>query len=97
MIYHNVLFKFSAQATEAQVQQLSASLEALTMVIPQIKFLKMRENFSDRNRGFTHMLASGFETLDDLKAYASHPAHVRIIEQQIKPIAEEIVVGDIEA
>ena len=97
MIYHNVLFKFTAKATDEQLQQLSSALEALPMVIPGLKFLKMRENFSNRNAGYTYMLVSGFDTMEDLKTYATHPAHTRIIEQQIKPILEELAVGDIEA
>lgn len=97
MIYHNVLFKFQEGASAAHIQAISEALEALPAAIPQIKLIKMRENFSNRSQGYTHMLASIFESKADLEIYAKHPAHVAIVEQQIKPIVASTIVGDIEA
>jgi hypothetical protein len=96
VIYHNVLFKFKEGTSAAQIDQVSAALEALPAHIPQIKLILMRENFSDRSKGFTHMLASIFESKADLEIYAKHPEHVKVIENLIKPILQELVVGDIE-
>ncbi|MEH0155515.1 Dabb family protein [Limibacter armeniacum] len=96
MINHTVLFKIKPEASEAQVKQMIDNLLALKNEITEIEAIHIGENFSDRSQGHDLMLYTLFKDKDALGKYAVHPAHVAVLEQDIKPILAGITVGDIE-
>ncbi|OHX68172.1 Dabb family protein [Flammeovirga pacifica] len=96
MINHTVLFKFKEEATAAQINAMVDALQALDNKIDEIKEIQVKENFSERAKGFTIMLYSKFESKEALEAYQVHPAHVSVVTEHVKPIAEDIMAIDIE-
>ncbi|GAA4841652.1 Dabb family protein [Algivirga pacifica] len=96
MVNHTVLFKLKAEASEAQIQEMIDRLHALEETIPSLDKIHVNYNFSDRSQGHQVMLYSLFADKAALQAYAVHPAHVAVLEENIKPILEGVTVGDIE-
>ncbi|MBB3698587.1 Dabb family protein [Flammeovirga yaeyamensis] len=96
MINHTVLFKFKEEATQEQIQAMVDALQALGGKIDEIKEIQVKENFSERAKGFTIMLYSLFESKEALEAYQVHPAHVVVVTDHVKPILGDIMAIDIE-
>ncbi|ANQ47548.1 Dabb family protein [Flammeovirga sp. MY04] len=96
MINHTVLFKFKEEATQEQIQAMVDALQALGGKIDEIKEIHVKENFSERAKGFTIMLYSLFESKEALEAYQVHPAHVAVVTDHVKPILGDIMAIDIE-
>lgn len=96
MINHTVLFKLKEQTTSAEKLALINALQALDSKIDVLKEIQVKENFSDRSKGFDVILFSLFETKEDLESYQVHPAHVKVVGENVKPILEDIIVADIE-
>ena len=85
-VRHVVLGKFVESATTEQKNTMFENLRALPGKIPQILSLVVGEDLelSDGNHGFA--LNVEFASGDDYKVYATHPAHVEVITNNIKPI-----------
>ena len=96
MINHTVLFKIKDEATSSQVSSMISALNALEGKIDEIKEIHVKENFSDRAKGFSVVLYSKFESEETLNKYQVHPAHVEVVKNHVKPILEDILVADIE-
>ena len=79
MVKHIVLFKlkdeFPADEKLVLMKQFKEAIEALPAKIPFIRKVEVGLNM---NPGETWSIAlySEFDTLEDVKAYASHPDHV---------------------
>jgi hypothetical protein len=71
-----------------------AALRELAETIPGIVSLSAGVNFTDRGKQFTHGLSLRLEDRAALDRYLAHPQHVAVVEQQIKPIIDDIVVLD---
>lgn len=96
MINHTVLFKLKEQTTATEKQALIDALQNLKSEISELKEIQVKENFSDRSKDFKVILFSLFNSKADLDAYQVHPAHVRVVKENVKPILEDILVSDIE-
>lgn len=83
MVKHLVMFKL-AQEAEGRLKAENAvlvkeMLEALKPVIPVIRKIEVFVNLADASSDhYDILLESDFETMDDLKAYAGHPAHLQV-------------------
>lgn len=95
-IEHAVLFKLKADAPEADKVGLLKSLLALRDTIPGILHVSAGVNFSARAQGYTHGFVARFKDRAALDAYISHPAHVAVVEQKVKPLSEGVLVLDYE-
>lgn len=93
-IEHVVLFKLKADAPETKKEGLMASLLALKDVIPGILQASAGVNFSARAQGYTHGFVARFKDRAALDFYISHPAHVAVVEQQVKPISDGVLALD---
>ncbi|WP_044206486.1 Dabb family protein [Flammeovirga sp. OC4] len=96
MINHTVLFKLKEETTATQKQELIDALQALGGKIDELKEIQVKENFSDRSKGFDVVLYSIFDSKEALEAYQVHPAHVKVVGENVKPILADILVADIE-
>lgn len=96
MVYHTVLFKFKEGTTAQQIEAVADGLGALKAEIPAIDFLHFGANFSDRGQGYDYLLQSGFASRTYLEEYIKHPAHVKVVQELIRPILDDLVVGDLE-
>lgn len=95
-IEHVVLFKLKTDALETQKADLMKSLVALQGVIPGILHASAGVNFSARAQGYTHGFVARFKDRAALDHYITHPAHVAVVEQKVKPISEGVLALDYE-
>lgn len=82
MIKHIVMWtlkEFAEGAGKAEnARTAKAKLEALNGVIPGLRHLEVGINFDPSPDAFDIVLYSEFETLADLQAYQTHPAHLAV-------------------
>lgn len=78
-IRHIVMWKVSAttaEEREAQYREIKEALEGLNGVIPEIRSLTVSKNVHKIGENFDVVLDSVFDSVADVEAYATHPAHV---------------------
>ncbi len=95
MIVHIVMFKFKDENKDENLLVVKSKLEELASKIPTLNSMEVGINFADEARAFDISLYSTFNTKDDLKAYAIHPEHLKVVEL-IKSVAQESKVVDYE-
>lgn len=93
MIKHIVMWKFKDEATEADKLEMKRQLEALKGVVPTLVDIEVGLNFSPCDPAKDMVLTTEFQTQDDLKAYASHPEHQKVVAF-VKPFVAERAVVD---
>ncbi len=79
MIKHIVLFKLKEEIGNTEkmevMNQFKLAIEALPTIIPIIRKIEVGLNMNPAEK-WDIALYSEFASMDDLKAYAIHPAHV---------------------
>ena len=79
MVKHIVLFKLKETLSPAEkadiMNRFKTAIEALPVTIPFIRDIHVGLN-ENQAEVWDICLDSSFDTLDDVKAYAIHPAHV---------------------
>ena len=74
MVKHIVLYTLKEGVEkEKAVQIIQSVLEPLVSVIPGLTHLEIRKTYQG---GMDYALYSEFESAEDLKNYAQHPAHL---------------------
>jgi len=79
MIKHIVFFKLQDNSQENK-ELVKEKILDLKDKIKEIKHFEVGINFSLEERAYDLALVSEFETKEDLKSYALHPLHVKVIE-----------------
>jgi hypothetical protein len=76
-VRHIVLFKYKADASAAQIQQVTEAFRALQQAIPGIQSFEhgMNNSPEGKNLGFTHAHTLTFADVAARDAYLPHPAH----------------------
>lgn len=88
MLNHVVLFSFegfaSHEVKQQHLERTRQELEALPALIPALRALSavLNENPSE---AFDLMLTATVDSLDTLPEYATHPEHVRVVDEYIRP------------
>jgi len=95
MIVHIVMFKFKDENKEANILKVKAALEALPQKIEGLLSMEVGIDFNQGERAFDLVLTSTFSTKEDLKVYATHPAHLEVVSF-IKEVCSETKVVDYE-
>ncbi|MEO1953417.1 MAG: Dabb family protein [Campylobacterales bacterium] len=95
MIVHVVMFKFKEENKKENLLVAKNKLESLLSQVPTLNSIEVGINFADEARAFDMSLYSKFNTKEDLKAYAIHPEHLKVVEF-IKSVALESKVVDYE-
>ena len=93
MIVHIVMFKFNEENKDENLLIVKNRLEELVSKIPTLKFIEVGVDFNQSERAFDLSLYSTFDTKDDLKTYAIHPEHLKVVEL-IKSVTTESKVVD---
>ena len=88
MVKHVILWTLKDQYSGAQMEEIKAGikegLEGLKGQIPGLVDIKVYTNgLSSSNTDL--MLDSTFENEEALKNYASHPAHVAVADNKVRP------------
>ena len=96
LLRHVVIFKFKDEASEADVNRLNDSFNALADSIPVIKDFEWGLNDSpeDFHQGFTHCYLLTFASEADRDSvYTPHPAHQAFVAS-LQPHLEKVFVVD---
>lgn len=79
MVKHIVLFKLKEELTQEEkanvMNRFKSAIEALPARIPAIRHIFVGLNMNPEEK-WDICLESEFDTLEDVKAYASHPDHL---------------------
>jgi hypothetical protein len=94
-VYHVVHFKFKADATPAQIENVEKGFAALKGKIEVVQSLEWGTDISPEKlgKGFTHCWILTFKNEKDRDAYLVHPAHKAFVDI-LKPVLEEPLVVD---
>jgi len=93
MIVHIVMFKFRDENKSANIEMIENKLNALVEKIDSLVSMEVGVDFNGSERAFDLVLTSTFETKEDLKSYALHPEHLKVLEL-IKEVTVETKVVD---
>jgi len=93
MVKHIVMFDFKNENREENLERAKVMLEALIEKIPTLKAMEVGVNFSQEERAMDLSLYSTFDDQAGLEAYATHPAHLEVVEF-IKSVATASKVSD---
>ena len=93
MIVHIVMFKFKEENKDTNIQEVTKKLNALVELIPTLKTMEVGVDFSQTERAFDMSIYSTFDSKEDLKAYAVHNEHLKVVEL-IKSVTSESKVVD---
>jgi len=93
MVKHIVMFDFKDENREENLERAKIMLEALVEKISSLKAMEVGINFSQEDRAMDLSLYSTFDDQAGLEAYATHPAHLEVVEF-IKSVAIASKVSD---
>lgn len=95
MLTHIVLFKFKAEASEAQINSLCRGLQGLPEKIAEIGELRCGRDVIRSERSYDLGLITTFADRDALQRYQVHPDHQQVVAQ-VREIAASVVAVDFE-
>ncbi len=78
MIKHIVMWKFKDDVADADKFEVKRQLEALMGVAPTLMAIEVGLDVLGSDQSKDMVLYSEFASMDDLKAYAEHPEHVKV-------------------
>ncbi|GBE24820.1 stress responsive A/B Barrel Domain protein [bacterium BMS3Bbin02] len=90
MFRHVVMFWWKAGTTQAQIAAVTAGLASLPERIAQIQRYEHGPDVGVAGANADYVLVADFGNSDAWRAYSSHPAHVAVVEESVKPIVERI-------
>lgn len=97
MLKHIVLFKLKESAEgnskEKNAARMIEMLHGLKSSIPQIRHLEAGANVVQSDAAYDVAIYSEFANEQDLKTYANHPEHLRVVEF-VKKVVEGRVAVD---
>ncbi len=92
---HVVLYKFKAETTAQQIQEVVDAFAALPSKIDTITGFERGTNVSEENKseGFTHCFVVTFRDVSGRATYLKHPAHDDYVKV-VKDRREKVIVFD---
>ena len=95
MIVHIVMFKFKEENKASNLKIVEEKLNDLVSKIDELKSIEVGIDFNQSERAFDLSLYSTFESKEDLKLYAVHEEHLKVVSL-IKEVTSESKVVDYE-
>jgi len=96
LIEHVALFRWKEEASQEAIDSALAELRKLKDKIPGIVDITSAANFSERAKGYTHVLVIRFRDRSALQAFGPHPEHQRVAQNFVSPIRADSLVLDYE-
>ncbi|WP_457748287.1 Dabb family protein [Sulfurimonas sp.] len=93
MVVHIVMFKFKDENKALNIAKVKDKLENLEKSISVLKSIEVGINFNESERAMDLSLYSTFESEEDLKIYAVHEEHLKVVAL-IKEVTTESKVVD---
>jgi hypothetical protein len=94
VVKHYVLFKFKSDAPIDTIQKRLFELKS----IKEVSDMSFGKTFTDRGKGYTHILSMNCTDRQGLSTYSNHPDHVKFVQECVKPFieADGVLAMDIE-
>jgi hypothetical protein len=92
MLRHAVLNNWKAGVTSEQIQAVIDALGRPPAAIPQISAYSFGPDAGLSDGAADFAVVADFASVDDLRAYLAHPAHVPVAEEVIAPLRESRTV-----
>lgn len=89
VLTHIVLIEIAPDATAEQVDALVEGLRSLPAQIPEIGTYQVARDAAVTPGNHQIGILATFASAEDLRTYAAHPAHVRVVEELLAPISPE--------
>jgi hypothetical protein len=89
MIRHVVMFRWTAEATEEQKQQVTAELRRLPALLPVLRAYHVGPDLGLVEGNFEFAVVADFDDLEGYQVYRDNPEHREIIGKFIQPIAAQ--------
>jgi Stress responsive A/B Barrel Domain len=84
---HVALFRWTAESTDEQRSAVASALAELPGIIPELRDYRFGSDAGlDPGRNFDFAVVADVESVDDYRVYSSHPAHVRVLTELLRPI-----------
>lgn len=100
MVKHIILWTLNPELSEEQKNNVKAGikngLEGLLGVVPGLKEIKVNIDGRLDSSNCDVMLDSTLESVEALKAYATHPAHVEVANTKVRPYTVQRTCWDYE-
>ncbi|MBA3026897.1 MAG: Dabb family protein [Sulfurimonas sp.] len=93
MVVHIVMFQFKEENKALNLAKVKHKLEKLEEHIDVLKSMEVGINFTESPRAYDMSLYSTFESRGDLKIYAEHEEHLKVVEL-IKEVTTDSKVVD---
>jgi hypothetical protein len=87
------MFKFKDENKALNMARVKDKLEDLESKIDVLKSIEVGINFTESERAMDLSLYSTFESIEDLKTYATHEEHLKVVDL-IKEVTLESKVVD---
>ncbi|GHO87898.1 Dabb family protein [Dictyobacter formicarum] len=94
MITHIVLIQPKAETSTEQLQTVLEQIKALKQLIPGIHDVQVGKNLGQNTQGYTYGMVMHLESMDHLKTYLSHPAHLTVAKE-LTQISQNLIVFDL--
>ncbi len=99
MIKHVILWQLKDEFTEEEKSGIRAGikegLENLAGKVPGLLDIKVQAEFLSSSNADV-MLDSTFDSQESLKGYATHPEHVKVADEKVRPYTKSRVCMDFE-
>lgn len=95
MIVHIVFFKFKEEQKKENIKKAKDMLLSLPQTVFTLKSIEVGLNFANEDRAMDLSIITHFESNEDLKIYAIHPEHLKVVDF-IKQVVEYSKVVDYE-
>jgi hypothetical protein len=95
-IVHQVLFQFKPEVSDQEKKAVLEGGKRMLESIPQVKAVVVGR-VAQEDLEFSYGLVTGFESVQDLEAYRSHPEHIRWLQEVYQPVVLKTLVTDIVA
>jgi antibiotic biosynthesis monooxygenase (ABM) superfamily enzyme len=86
---HVVLFRWRPGTTAAQLAALERALAALPAEVPQIRSYRFGPDAKETPGNFDFAIVADFDDVEAFRAYVVHPAHQKLVTEQIRPLVAE--------
>jgi len=80
MITHIVMFKFKEDNKIANIEEAKKILNNLIDEVPSLLSMEVGVDFSKKDRAMDLSIITTFQDIEGLDSYATHPAHLKVIE-----------------
>lgn len=83
---HVVLMTWTEEATDEQVESVAEGLRALPRQVPSVRAFSFGRDAGVSPGNADLAVVADFDDEQGYRDYTAHPAHVRLVNERIKPI-----------